>query len=151
MDDKLGIFICNNLAPELAEILKTGDYPDVKLMSYPNSCTGSTLDNDLIAKLISPVSDKFSKILFFVSSCKTTGKSNIFQAKKVEIIHLEQCFELILNKEIIYNFIRQGYYLVTNGWLKQYKNHIADWGFKEESAKYFLENRHIKYSFSIRD
>jgi PAS domain S-box-containing protein len=138
MDEKLGIFICNNLVPELNEILKTGNFPDVKLISFPNSCIGCILDNDLISKLIRPYEDEFSKILFFVSSCRVGGKSNIFPSKKVELIHLEQCFELILNKETVYHFIRQGYYLVTRGWLNQYKHNISDWGFKEKSAKVFF-------------
>ena len=147
MNEKLGIYICNNLVPEVAEVLKTGNYPDVQLMSFPNSCIGSPLDNKLITNLISPSEDEFSKILFFISSCMKGGKSYIFPTKKVELIHLEQCFELILNKEIIYHFIRQGYYLVTNGWLKQYKNHISDWGFEEKSAKVFFNESLKKILF----
>jgi len=115
MDEKLYLFFCNNLVPEVAEVLKTGNYPDVKLMGFPGLCIGSPLDNDSIASMVNPLANKFSKILFFVSACREGGKGNVFPVKNVEIIHLEQCFEIILNKEIIYHFISQGYYLVSNG------------------------------------
>ena len=34
----------------------------------------------------------------------------------LEIIQLDQCFELLLNKNTVSHFIKEGYYVVTNGW-----------------------------------
>jgi len=147
MSEKLGLFFCNNLVPEVAEVLKTGNYPDVKLMSFRDSCIASTLDNDSIANMINPSATEFSKILFFVSACRKGGKSNVFPTKNVDLIHLEQCFEIFLNKEIIYHFIRQGYYLVSNGWLNRYKHHIAEWDFEEKSARTFFRESLKKILF----
>ena len=137
MKDKLAIFACNSLAAEVSHVLQTGNYPDVKLFSYPISCAGSPLNNERILALTSK-KEEYSNILFFVSACHNKkGKTHTLPSK-IKLIALEQCFELILNKEIIYHFIKQGYYIISNGWLRNYKHHIAEWGFKDESAKVFF-------------
>jgi len=138
MINKLGIFVCSNLVAEVAEVLKSANYPDVKLMSYPGTCIGSPLTNERILSLTARHEEELTKILFFVSSCRSGGKQNTLANGKIELIHLEQCFELFLNKEIVYHFIKQGYYLITNSWLNNYKQHIREWGFENQSAKVFF-------------
>lgn len=138
MAEKLCIFICNTLAPEVSQLMLSGKYDDVKLMSFPAKCVGSPLNNEKIATLTSPIENQYSKIIFIVSACRSNKITNTLQNRKIEMIHLEQCFELILNREIIYHLIKQGYYLISSGWLKNYKHHINEWGFKEQTAKAFF-------------
>lgn len=136
--ERLCVIICNSLAPEVSHILKNGNYPDVTLKSFPAVCTGSTITDERIIEIIGDDLDQYSKIVIIVSSCR--GKKNVsnIHLKNVEIIRLEQCFEILFPLPTIYHYINQGNYLVSNGWLRNYTRHIREWGFDPDSAKCFF-------------
>jgi len=136
--ERLCIIICNSLAPEISHILQNGNYPDVTLKSFPAACAGCSITDERIVEIIGDNPDKYSKIVVIVSSCR--GKNNIsnMQLKNAEIIRLEQCLEILFPLPTIYHYIKQGNYLVSNGWLRNYNRHIREWGFEANSAKNFF-------------
>ena len=135
------------MAAEISQVLQTGNYSDVKLLTHATSCVGSQVNNERIFSLISGEEAAYSKILFLVSACHARNKEDFSLYPKIKLITLEQCFELILNKEIIYHFIQQGYYIITNGWLRNYEHHITEWGFHDRSAKVFFRESLRKILF----
>ncbi len=136
--ERLCIIICNSLAPEISHILQAGNYPDVTLKSFPAVCTGCFVTDERIVEIIGDNPYQYSKIAVIVSSCM--GKKNVrnIHLKNVEIIRLEQCLEILFPLPTIYHYIKQGNYLVSNGWLRNYNRHIRDWGFDSDSAKNFF-------------
>lgn len=141
MKEKLCIYTCNSLVPEVAHLLKTGDYPDVDLKSFPSHCSAKPFDEEGILKLIGNQVDQYDRIIVFVSTCFRKAKTSLQSFKNIEIIKLEQCFEILFSLPSIYHFVSQGNYLVTNGWLQNYKQHVREWGFNPKTAKnYFGES-----------
>lgn len=138
MEAKLCIYICNSLVPEVSHLLHSGNYTDVTLKSFPSVCIGSPMSNGHLMKMVDADIDQFSKIIFFLSACRGNKKAEQPINKKIEIIQLEQCFELFFNNKTIYHFIQQGNYLVSNGWLRNYQHHIREWGFDTDSARKFF-------------
>jgi len=137
--DKLCIIGCNSLMPEISHVIQTGNYQDVKLRSFPAVCNGCVLNNQRVTEIISEEdADSFSKIIFLVSSCRSRNEENASLNKKIEFKWLEQCFETLINLPSIYHFIKQGNYLISNGWLRNYDSHIREWGFEKESAHRFF-------------
>ncbi len=141
MKEKLCIYICNSLVPEVAYLLQSGDYPDVELKSFAAHCTAKPFDEKSILELIGNQAEEYDKIIVFVSTCFRDVKSELKKFDNIEVVQLEQCFELLFSLPSIYHFIKQGNYLVTNGWLRNYKQHIREWGFNPKTAKnYFGES-----------
>lgn len=138
MEENLCIYICNSLVPELIQLLTSGNYPDVKVKSFPAVCVGCSLTDERLSEMVEADIDRFSKIIVIASSCR--GKKCMEQPanKKVEVVQLEQCLEILFPIQTIYHFTKQGYYLVSNGWLRNYKRHIREWGFDNQSAKEFF-------------
>lgn len=147
MNSRLCIIACTTLAPEISHLLQSGSYPDVKLLSYPSFCVGGRVTNELINQLIGEDNKQYSKILVVVSTCAGLTNWTNQLNKKIEVIRLEQCFEIILNLPTIYHFIKQGYYLVSNGWLRNYHHHVREWGFEKDSAKKFFRESIKKILF----
>jgi len=138
MEQNLCIYACNMLSPELSQQLREGDYPDVSLKGYFSNCSGKCiLKDDLLERMLKDADD-FSKITFIGGAC--LGSKNFRQElpRNIEVIRMEQCFQVFTNLQIIYHYINQGNYLVTNGWLKQYKQYIREWAFEEDAAKAFF-------------
>ena len=141
MKEKLCIFICNSLVPEVSHLLQSGDYPDVELKSFPINCSAKPLDDEGILKLVGNHTDQYDKIIVIVSTCFRIKKTVLSSYKNIEILQLEQCFEILFSLPSVYHFVKQGNYLVTNGWLHNYKEHVREWGFNPQTAKnYFGES-----------
>jgi len=136
--ERLCIKVCNFLAPEISHILNEGDYHNVTLKSFPAVCVGCAITDQRINELIGDDPDQYSKIVVILSSCR--GKKNIsgIQNKKIEIIQLEQCFEIFFPLPTVYHYINQGNYLVSTGWLRNYNRRIREWSFDGDSAKSFF-------------
>jgi PAS domain S-box-containing protein len=138
MKKELCIITCNSLAPEISHLIQSGDYPDVRLKSFPAICTGCMLNNKKVSEIVGDDIGKFSKILFIVSNCRAKEEKELLDTN-IEFVRLEQCFEMLFNRQSIYHFIRQGNYLVSNGWLRNYERHVREWGFTKETAQRFFQ------------
>jgi PAS domain S-box-containing protein len=138
MEAKLCFYICNSLVPEVSHLLQVGNHPDVEVKSFPAVCIGCTLTDERIMDMVSSEIDHFAKIIVIVSSCRGNMNATHINHNKIEIIQLEQCFEILFNLPSIYHFIKQGNYIVSNGWLRNYNHHIREWGFDGQSAKQFF-------------
>ncbi len=105
MENKLCIIFCNSLLPEVSHLLHNGNYPDVTLKGFPLSCTSGFVSNEWILDMVSKDINDFSKIIVITSSCSgnTIKPAHL---PKIEIIHLEQCFEILNNLPTIYHFIK---------------------------------------------
>ena len=138
MQPQLFIAVCSHLMPEMKHILKKDIFPDVKLIGYPAHCTNNRHTVTPFIEKVSKKPDSFSKLILITSSCFNKTSLHADPSGKIEIHTLDQCFEIFLNIEILQHYIRQGYYLVTNGWLRSYRSHIREWGFDPASAKSFF-------------
>jgi len=138
MSQQLLISICNYLIPELSQVINRGDYPDVKLSSFPASCSKNSINTEQTTLILSTPKSKISENIIIGSFCLPKKKINI-ENKNVQTVHLDQCFELFVNRETVEHFITNGYYIVTNGWLRTYEKNIEKWGFDEKTAKLFFQ------------
>ncbi len=138
MRGKLCIYICNSLVPEVSQILRNGDFSDVTLKSFPSVCLGCHFNNKKVLELASKDEEKYTKIIVIASCCKDKSQSKKTDNSKIEIVRLEQCFEIMFPLETIYHLAKEGNYLISNGWLRNYKRHIREWGFNEITSKAFF-------------
>ncbi|MEI7811039.1 MAG: HAMP domain-containing sensor histidine kinase [Ignavibacteria bacterium] len=123
--------------PEVNHIIKSWNYPDVVIKGFHSSCTGASLYFEKINEIIGQYTPLYSKVIFIGSSCFVDNKKKN-NHRQSEFIQLDQCFELLVNKSLIYHLIGKKYYLVSNGWLRDYKKYINNWGFDPVSAKTFF-------------
>jgi len=135
---ELIISFCSFLMPEVSHIIKNGDYPDVKLLGFQANCNENSITPKKISAMISDSKFPKSDIFVIVSNCYSKNK-NDFRNKNISVFYLEQCFELIINREIVLHYISKGYYIITSGWLRTYKKSIQSWGFDKDTAKTFFQ------------
>lgn len=138
VEQKLVISVCNFLLPEISEVLNNGDYPDVEIRGFSANCKSNYINTDKITDLISKENNTNFDYIFIGSVCHAFKKPQI-KGQKIKRVKLELCFELFLNREIVSYYIAQGYYLVTNGWLRNFKTHVKNWGFDENTATQFFQ------------
>ncbi len=147
MQDQLAIFACSHLVPELRTILKKGSYPDVRLFGYPAQCLKKVKKPGDLAGILGSKGRSFNKSIIIASTCFRKSAFTGELPANTEMIHLEHCQEIILNKETICHFVQQGYYIITNGWLRSLNKNIRDWGFDATLARSFFNESMKKILF----
>lgn len=138
MNRKLVLSVCNFMIPEVSQVIKNGDYPDVKLTGFASACALKQNINHSLLNSISESAGTGDDIIFIGSYCNSSLYKTGNLPDNVSEIYLEQCFELFFNKETIQHYISKGYYIATNGWLHNYQHNIKTWGFDKETAKVFF-------------
>lgn len=147
LKSSLTLAVCNFLVPEVAEVIKNGDYPDVKLVSYPAGCNANTISTEAINKMTSRAISSGSDLIILSSSCYKQPDLSQNISSNTKVISLDQCFEPLINSDTIFHFISKGYYIASNGWLKSYDQHIKNWGFEKETAGKFFNESMYKILF----
>jgi len=138
MEQKLCIYICSSYYPEVAMVVDSANYPDVVIKSYPYDCINPSLHKENFNRIVEESKKNFGKTIVIGGSCGLTDKSIFGNQRALTFYELDYCMELIFNKESIRHFIEKRYYLVSNGWLSNYRQHIINWGFEPDIAKKFF-------------
>jgi signal transduction histidine kinase len=137
MEKNLILFVCNYLSPEIHQILKEGDFPDVSLVNYPASCNAPATSDWLKNKISEMDFTRFDGCVFD-NNCLSKSIPDPSRYPGLRFIQLQQCFDPFVNHELTTHYIQQGYYLVTNGWLRYLDQHIKTWGFEPAMARQFF-------------
>jgi len=138
MEQKLCLYICSTYYPEVKSIIDSGNFPDVLIKSYPSNCLISSVNKENFNLLVTESRKDFSKTIVLGGSCGHSNKVSPGNQRALEFYDLNYCMELILSNESINYFIGKKYYLISNGWLANYTQHIKNWGFNSEMAKKFF-------------
>ena len=133
--DKLQIFVCQNIAPELVFLVDKHAYADVSIEVLDADCVKPLLSSSELMKLVRSAAHS-ENIRIIGSVCVKSVDMEL--EGKFKIHNLGNCFELLLNNGIIKDYIARGYYLISSGWLQHCWATFESWGFDEHSIKEFF-------------
>ena len=135
-DSRVCILICSNFKPEARSILESEGLEDVTLKTFPAHHPCKVLARD---ELIDLTSGDYRRIHVLGATC-ISGFGGMDEIPDNITIHgTEQCFELFAGRELVDQLVREGAYLVTPGWLADWRNHIINWGFDRKVAREFFK------------
>lgn len=137
--DKLEIFICENLYQEYKLVLKQEKMDDVKLIKFPSLCDHKGKKSKI--KEIFSKASKNKSILICSKLCdslKLVDKEN----KMIELTS-NFCFSHLICDEFIDHLISQKSYIISTSWLKNWKKHLKEMGFDQNTVRKFF-NESIK-------
>jgi PAS domain S-box-containing protein len=131
------LLACNIFLREIqAAILQGGT--EFRVTTFPAACWQSNGNQQMINRTVDAVAHGEA------ADC-VLGCPNRFQTE--ETIHSHQgqqdarlgtCFEMLVNAEIVRHYMQQGAYLLTPGWLENWKGNVAQWGFEAQALKEFF-------------
>lgn len=137
MIKNLAILSCSFISSELSHVISNGDYPDVKLYTFPANCAQNGITQKSVFNIFKKLDPNKTDVVIIGNTCISDEViSNI--GFNITYLPLEQCFEVFLNREMVLHYISKGNYIVTNGWLQQYNVHIKNWGFTDSQSKNFF-------------
>ena len=149
--NKLELYVCSNLCPEINYLLTIMDYPAVTVIEYPCACLINDNHNIISTLLQNNEHNSADKVII---CSKTCGIFKFLPAIDVsyQVKTLEYCHEYLVTPTTFENLVQDGNYLVTTGWLQACANYLKlpyeDLPCTLQYLTLFLENIILKWRFS---
>lgn len=136
--DKLNFFVCENFAPEFQKIIQDEGFSFIKIKSYKSLCLDKS--KKILAKEL--IENSLEKGEGGIVVCgKNCEFSNLVQKNSsFEVFYTDYCLESLANKKIIDYISSKGGYIVTLGWLNNWKQNIENLGFDQQGARNFYKD-----------
>jgi len=133
------IVFCEHYRAELEKLALNTRYDNLEVTFFPARCgmpptewteLRDSLDDDLENKTLHIIS----------SGCIANLPEKDQKVFQQYNFRLSQCLHTIVNPELADYYIKQGYYLVTPGWLRRWRDILAGWGLKQDMAQSFFHD-----------
>jgi len=142
MSNQLCVFVCNNFRLEVEAVIAIEGWQDVYLAPFPSRCGCPEVNWQELDEL---QPDKRQPVqcchhLLFGRACIANlppPPSNFYHTT---VVHLEQCFHLVAGTQLVDQAISNGAYLITPGWLVNWRQHIEKMGFSDVMARTFFHD-----------
>jgi len=143
---KLNLILCDNYLKEAEYVIKKERLTNVEINSYPANCMKCTLSNVNNHKKIinsSQLDQNNTKVIF----CSAFENQNKEKMKESDF-KLNMCYSILAGETLANSFNKQGFYIVTPGWLTNWKKYVIDlWQFDSFTAKAFFKESAKKILF----
>jgi len=137
MDNKLYIILCDNYIKEAQHVIESERLKDIVIISHPADCmdciTNNTKKlNDII------LNRQLSKDNTRVLSCSICKEKSVGKDKEL-CNKFKQSQSMLAGETLIKSYIKQGFYILTPGWLVNWEKQVMDvWRFDNVQAKAFF-------------
>ncbi len=134
----LEIFVCENAAVDFTGIIKR-EYEDVKIVPYPCLCLCKGRVEQLRELLADHAGNENDRILLCNRRCNVMKlESGLLRHFRLEIA--DYCFEQLISSELLQFITDKGGYVVTSGWLQNWRQKLDAAGFDEATARAFYHD-----------
>ena len=125
---KLNFYICDSFLQELKVAIE--EYENIEAFSFKSSCKYQGIPHPFVNNNPKGISR------YILGGCSIDATP---LDEFTVLIKESSCFNLFAPKQLINNYIDNGAYLLTPGWLRDWEFIIQDvWGFDKKSAKNFF-------------
>ena len=139
MPKKLCLLVCSYFQREVAAAIEAEGWDDVVVGAFPADC-GRPATGWGQLKQASSIRGDFSQIDAFGSPCILDLSDPPEGMENFQLHKIQQCFHLFDDNDRIDDYILNGGYLITPGWLSGWEKHVKDMGFDEETAPEFFND-----------
>jgi len=138
MADTLCLAVCRSFEQGVAAVLGPGGQPDVHVFLVPAVCSRSCALWDEPSAL-TPVDMSGCTEVFLLAGRPPQAVRSPLRGTIVRYLGpAAECHSLLAPSSLLEEHQRKAAYLVTPGWLMDWKSHIGRWGFDHEGLKAFF-------------
>ena len=137
MSPRLCILCCRNFREEVAAAIAAEGWSDVVAAEFPARCGRPPLGWDELRTLLP---EDCTQVVVLGRACLTNLGDVPAGFPAVRVLPQQQCFHLVADTGLVAEAITGGGYLLTPGWLADWRGHIAEMGFPPEAAADFFKD-----------
>jgi signal transduction histidine kinase len=139
MRNKLYIRACKNFGAEVASVIKELKLDDVDVDLFRVRCTRPGHLEEESGTDAGAQREDGEPSVVLGGWCVQGHDLSPAKADSHRFHKFDQCFYLVAPKETVDGYLSQGCYMLTPGWLLNWKKTIHDWRFDKATARQFFE------------
>lgn len=135
MSARLCILCCRNFREEVGAAIAAEGWSDVVVAAFPARCGRPAVNWEELRALLP---EECAGIVVLGRACLAglTEAPNGFPP--VRVMPQQQCFHLVADATLVDKSITDGGYLLSPGWLADWRGHVEDMGFPPDGASGFF-------------
>lgn len=133
---ELCIVTCSNFRREVAAIVAQDGLKDVRLASFAATCIRPRMGRDPAETLVAACRRQGCAIAALGSYCLARVARAAMGGPWADAP--DTCMELVADAATVEQLLNQGAYLLTPGWLSNWRRYMREWGFDRETACAFF-------------
>jgi signal transduction histidine kinase len=137
MTPRLCIFSCDNFHLEVAACVRAEGWADVVSTEFPARCGRPPIAWDELQNVLP---QDCTQVILFGRACLGALGPAPASFPPVQRLIKEQCFHLIASPTLVDTAIAEASYLMSPGWLRNWRSHVAEQGFTPETAGDFYRD-----------
>ncbi|MBI2851488.1 MAG: DUF1638 domain-containing protein [Chloroflexi bacterium] len=138
MENKLCVIVCENFKREAGAVIQSERLDDVILVTFDADCDPFSSGSDALVTLIADCKEKYGRVYLVSGCCLPDPGSNAGGSETHENQNFTRCFDCFSSKAFNDWLAGQGAYLMTPGWLENWRRYIRSWGFDRQTASDFF-------------
>jgi len=131
------ILTCANFHAEIQACLDEEGWSDVACVVLPSRCGRPPLSWDEISTVLP---SNCTQLVLLGRACHAGLGTPPVHFPPTRVLTQEQCFHLIAGARLVSQAIAEGCYLMSPGWLKNWRAQLATLGFAPDSANEFFQD-----------
>ena len=137
MSARIGILCCHNFHREVHAAIEAEGWTDVTSIEFPARCGRPPLAWEELRALLP---EDCGRLIVMGRACLGHLTEAPVGFPPVRLLRQQQCFHLVANPQQVDQEISDGGYLLTPGWLADWRGRIKDMGFDPETAGEFFKD-----------
>lgn len=134
-DKSLTLIVCKNHEAEFRSLLQEEEFSNIELKTLVLKC-GRSEQNQRVVDELEPGELTGAELVIPQTCVRGASSSAREQGPRGR---LGTCFELLVGPELVMGWIGSGCYLLTPGWLQNWRRYVDEWGFEPEEARRFFK------------
>ena len=137
MSSRIGILCCHNFHREVCAAIDAEGWDDVTAIEFPARCGRPPLAWDELRALLPA---DCGHLIIMGRACLGKLAEAPAGFPPVRWLRQQQCFHMVANPAEVDQAIADGAYLLTPGWLADWRGRLKDMGFEPETAAEFFKD-----------
>lgn len=136
--NKLLIFVCENYLPEFQYLIDNNDFENVEIVSFKSLCDGRCPVSESLSSIEDGIDTSKDAVLVCSHLCRVPHKYGMDKDFS-RIYQSSYCYSNMISDSLAHFFLKEGYYIITTGWLNNWEEHIQIQGFTQDTAREFYK------------
>jgi diguanylate cyclase (GGDEF)-like protein len=137
MTGKLCLLCCENFRAEIETVVAAEAWTDVAVAVFPARCGRPPLAWDDVRPLLEP---NCTQAVVIGNACLASLEAPPKDAPPLRLVRQEECFHMLAGRTLVDEAIDRGAYLITPGWLADWRGKLRQMGFDETTAGEFFRD-----------
>ncbi len=138
----LTVLVCELYGEEINSLRESGDFPGLEFATFPPRCGRPPLSPAELRSTLDATTGTNDVVITLGGCClsQLEGSSEIPTACR--FIRLDSCFHLVAPAYAVNRYLQEGAYIVTSGWLRNWREHLHVLGFHQDAelaGEFFAE------------